>query len=149
MRTKAMLAVLTILVLSAVGYLLVSHMLYLNHTAVVYDTVAEVIDRNYGALPQQAADLAALAVEPSVAGAKIMNWRAETVQLKNAYPLGQSLADDDPVYAVKADLRVTYDDGREALLRWESWRYGVVLGPIVLSTGDGPPGRIVLVDFAE
>ena len=46
-------------------------------------------------------------------------------------------------------MRVTYDDGREAILRWERWRYGVVLGPIVLSTGDGPPGRIVSVDFDE
>ena len=57
MRTKAILAVLTIFVLSAAGFLLVSHMLYLSHTAVVYDTVTNVIDRNNGALPQQAADL--------------------------------------------------------------------------------------------
>ena len=74
---------------------------------------------------------------------RVVAWQVENVVLQNTVPITQAIFDDDPVYSLKANLLVTYVDGTQATLSWESWRYGLVLGPIVLSLGDGPPGYIV------
>jgi hypothetical protein len=150
MKAKVILPALAILVLGGAGfYLIWSHTLYLSHEAVVNETIADVINTYDGQLPQQEADLAIISGDPSMAGNRVTEWRAEAVELENAAGINQSLMDDDPVYGLKADLHVSYEDGREAVMRWESWRYGFVVGPVVLSTGDGPPGRIVAVSFHE
>ena len=150
MKAKVILPALVILVLGGIGFYLVrSHALYISHADVVDETIAAMLNGHDGLLPPQAADLATISGDSSIAGNRVTEWRAEAVELENAAGIGQSLMDDDPVYGLKADLHVTYEDGREAIVRWESWRYGLVVGPVVLSTGDGPPGRIIAVSFRE
>ena len=150
MRAKVILPALAILILGGIGfYLIRSHTLYLSHAAVVDETIAALLNANDGQLPQQEADLATISGDTSIAGSRISEWRAEAVELESAVGIGQSLMDDDPVYGLKADLHVTYEDGRQAVGRGESWRYGLVVGPVVISTSDGPPGRIVAVSLHE
>ncbi len=55
---------------------------------------------------------------------------------------GQPLFDDDPTYGITAEIDATYADGSRATLEWEAWRYGEVRCPFVVNVGDGPPGRI-------
>jgi hypothetical protein len=72
----------------------------------------------------------------------VRKWQIVRVQTANVFPWWQSVLDDDPVYSLEVDLEVEYSDGHQAHLRWSTWRYGLVLGPIVISYGDGPPGDL-------
>lgn len=74
----------------------------------------------------------------------VADWQVTTVSLANTQPLVASLTDDDPVIRLSLDVWVRWQNGRQATLTWQSWRYGLVLGPLVIN-GDGPPGAIVAV----
>ncbi len=148
MRWKVVLPILAIVILAGLGlYLFLGHTLYSSHAAVVDETVAGILARHDGALPMQQTDLSA--GDKAIVRTKVAAWRAERIELDNNAALVRSLVDDDPIYRLKADLHVTYEDGRQAVVAWESWRYGLVVGPVVFSGGDGPPGQIVSVTFAE
>lgn len=150
MRWKVVLPAVMLLVLGGFGlYLILGYTVYTSHAAVVDETISAMLAHTSGLLIQQEGDLAMISGDKKIPGVGITELRAEAVELENAVPLGQSLLDDDPVYGLKANLYVTYEDGRQAGLTWETWRYGLVIGPIVLSAGDGPPGRIVSVSFIE
>lgn len=125
--------------------LLQTERLYLSHEEIVNDTIVELMARNQQLLPRQQADLAMLSQNPDIALIEITNWDAEQIELENTVPFLRAILDDDPIYRLQADLQVTYADGSRATLAWESWRYGLVMGPVVISMGDGPPGFITAV----
>jgi hypothetical protein len=75
----------------------------------------------------------------------VRHWQIIRVQAENGFPLWESVLDDDPVHSLVVDLEVEYANGRQARLRWSTWRYGLVLGPVVVSYGDGPPGDLSLL----
>jgi len=124
--------------------------LYASHIVVANETIDHLLERRDWHLPRQAADLALIGINDSsrVSAAEVVDWRLQAAEAKNTQALVFSLLDDDPVYRLKVDLLVTYDDGSTAMVGWESWRYGLVLGPVVVSMGDGPPGYIVSVSPA-
>jgi hypothetical protein len=72
----------------------------------------------------------------------LRTWQIEGVRVANSFPLWVSLLDDDPVYSLEVDLAVERADGNRARLRWSTWRSGLVVGPVVISYGDGPPGKL-------
>ena len=74
----------------------------------------------------------------------VTDWDIEAVAVGNTNTLLDSLMDDDPVYSHTIDFRTYYTDGSEEQLRWSSWRYGIVVCPVVLLLGDGAPGEIDL-----
>lgn len=125
--------------------LLQTEKLYLSHEKLLTETIAELLDRNQQLLPNQQADLALISQNPDIALIEITNWDAEQIELENTVSFFQAILDDDPIYRLEADLQVTYADGSQATLAWESWRYGIVIGPAVISMGDGPPGYITAV----
>ena len=125
--------------------LLQTERLYLSHEEIVNDTIVELMARNQQLLPTQQADLAMLSQNPEIPLTEITYWDAEQIELENTIPFFRAILDDDPIYRLQADLQVTFADGSQATLAWESWRYGLVIGPIVVSLGDGPPGFITAV----
>ncbi|NKQ34152.1 MAG: hypothetical protein HF973_00880 [Chloroflexi bacterium] len=146
MRKKRAIFLIITLVLALGGFLLIkANVIFGSHTAVVNTTITDLLEDNAHQLPKQSVDLAMLnsdSVQDAVL-TRVADWQVENVVLQNTVPIAQAIFDDDPVYGLKADLLITYVDGTQATLSWESWRYGLVLGPIVLSLGDGPPGYIV------
>ena len=125
--------------------LLQTEKLYLSHEEIVNDTIAALLARNQQLLPRQQADLAMLSQNPDIVLIEITNWDARQIELENTVPFFRAILDDDPIYRLQANLQVTYADGSQATLAWESWRYGLVMGPTVISMGDGPPGFITAV----
>lgn len=137
---------LLILLAAMVGVVLVrSDRIYLSHEALVTDTIADLLAKNESALPNQAVDLSRLHLNPDIPLNKVTSWQTEQVSLKNTTSVFRAIVDDDPTYRLQADLQVTFADGRNATLTWESWRDGVVIGSIVISMGDGPPGYITAI----
>ncbi len=118
---------------------------FLSHEAAVSNTVAQLLAKNDQSLPAEPADLAMLDQQPTIALKQITTWEAEQVDLKNTANFSEAIRDDDPIYHLQADLQVTFADGSQATLSWESWRYGLVIGSVVVSLGDGPPGFITAV----
>jgi hypothetical protein len=146
MRKKVIgfgLAVLLIVVFGM--FLLKTERLFLSWETAVNDTIANTLTHYQQQLPQEPIDLAMLANNRDVNLYGVTAWQVQNVELANTVSLPRALFDDDPVYSLKADLQVTYASGEKAILSWESWRYGLVLGSRVLSFGNGPPGYIVMV----
>jgi hypothetical protein len=143
MRKNFAVFVVIVLLVAATGFsLLKAQVLYTDHEAVVNVTIADVLERNDRQLPKQSVDLAMLNdASQEVALFEVTHWQVEEIELENIVPLRQALLDDDPIYRLKANLQITYADGSQTTLAWESWRYGIVFGSIVLSLGDGPPGQ--------
>lgn len=125
--------------------LLQTERLYLSHEELVNDTIVALMARNQQLLPRQQADLAMISQNPEIPLTEITKWEAEQIELANTVSFFRSILDDDPIYRLRADLQVTFADGSQATLAWESWRYGLVIGPIVVNLGDGPPGFITAV----
>lgn len=151
MRKAIPITVLLLMIAGVVIYVAIrTDRLYKSHISAVNDTVGSLLERRDRHLPRQAADLALSSINDSSqdSAAKVIGWRIEAAEAENTQSLVASLLDDDPIYRLKADLLVTYDDGEEAAVGWESWRYGFVLGPVVVSMGNGPPGFIVSVSPA-
>lgn len=74
--------------------------------------------------------------------AQVTSWQIESARVAQAGPLLPAIFDDDPIYDIEAQLRVTFEDGEVALLMWDSWSYGNVVGPLSIDRGSGPPGQI-------
>jgi hypothetical protein len=123
--------------------------MYESHTAVVKATIANWLQDNANQLPKQSVDLAMLSSDndsvQDVVLIGVADWQVDNVVVQNRDPAALAVFDDDPIYGLKADLLITYKDGTQANLTWESWRYGIVLGSSVLSLGNGPPGYITAV----
>ncbi|MBK8900671.1 MAG: hypothetical protein IPM53_05800 [Anaerolineaceae bacterium] len=146
MSKKKTAVLLFILIPVVAGAILIqTEMVYLSHEAAVNDTVFNLVAKNEHALPNQEVDLARLNQNPDIFLNEISQWKAEQIELKNTVPFFQTILDDDPIYRLQTDLQVTFADGSQSTLAWESWRYGVIIGPIVISLGDGPPGFITAV----
>ncbi len=146
MRKRTLVFITVALFAVTFGLLLVkADMIFVSHTAVVEATITDLLQYTANQLPKQSVDLAMLNSKEfqEVVLTKVVDWQVKNVVLKNSVPITRAIFDDDPIYGLKADLIITYQDGTQATLAWESWRYGIVLGPIVLSLGDGPPGYIV------
>lgn len=86
----------------------------------------------YGSMaPGDAASMDYQPLEP------VKRWQIVRVRTRNTFPIWESVLDDDPVYSLVVDLDVEYANGRQGRLQWSTWRYGWVLGPLVVSYGDG------------
>ncbi len=145
MKRNATILLLALALLSLAFFALVrAGAIYTSHTAAVDNTIASLLAQRDLHLPRQTADLSMITPNASSA-LKVAEWRTENARLANTRPVMTSLLDDDPIYRLKADLHVVYGDGTETIVSWESWRYGLVLGPVVISMGDGPPGYITYV----
>lgn len=147
MRRKIAIFGSAVLLVAALGLLLrKTDMLYTSHTDVVNDTLVDLLERMDGTFPNpdQQIDLHEISSNPSPDTRlfKVANWHVEDIYLANTVSIGAAFLDDDPVYGLKADVQIVYEDGSQATVSWESWRYGIVLGPWVLSMGDGPPGYV-------
>lgn len=105
----------------------------------------DILNRSGGRLPRTESDLASALLggtPPGVALYPVVDWKLEEVQMRNSRSLALNLADDDPTYGIDAVLNVRYADGRNVRLRWSTWSYGFIIGPFVVSLGDGPPGYL-------
>lgn len=148
MRRKIAIFGITVLCVTALGLLLrKQQILYTSHEAVVNDTIVDLLEKMDGRLPNptQQIDLYKIGSNPSPDAQlyQVVDWNVENVALANTVSMGEAIIDDDPVYGLKADIQIIYSDGSQATITWESWRYGIVLDPIVLSLGNGPPGYMV------
>jgi hypothetical protein len=70
------------------------------------------------------------------------SWRFQSVTVHGDQSLRYRLFDDDPTYGITVDTEIHYADGTRRVLRWITWRYGLVLCPFVIPYGDGPPWRV-------
>lgn len=77
---------------------------------------------------------------------EVDSWKLEGAEFNST---DQSLLDDDPIYETDVLLTVNYADGDKVLLQWQAWRYGLILGPFVISLGDGAPGYIRFVEHSN
>ena len=148
MRTRIVVLTVVVLSLGALGILLLrTDTVYTSRQELVNETISDVLRQMDGKLPQERADLAMLGASGSspVPLSTVSEWRVAAPQVENAFELMGGLPDDDPIYRISGELHVAYEDGQEARLLWESWRYGLVLGPVVSNLGDGPPGAITAV----
>ncbi len=73
-------------------------------------------------------------------------WRITSFVVEDPTPVITRILDDDPNYAITMDVETHYSDGSTRLLRWTTWRYGLVLCPMVIPYGDGPSWKIALLD---
>jgi len=72
----------------------------------------------------------------------VEQWGIERIMVENLHgPLGAR----NPTYRVVMEVRVQYEDGDVALLRWTVQNHGYHIGPLVISQGIGPPWEISLV----
>lgn len=146
MKRKTALLILTLLALAVAGVMMIrSEAIFTSHAAAVEATIRDLLADRGPYLPRETVDLSLVAPRSPVTAAKVAHWHTEFARLENTRPLVASFLDDDPIYRLKASLRVVYEDGSESIVSWESWRYGLVLGPLVVSLGDGPPGYITSV----
>lgn len=101
-----------------------------------------------GGLPKSSVEVSPeLNLSQPVSIYPVVSWEILRVSVQDNQPLWNRIRDDDPTYGIAVDLRVHYADGSRSVLRWKTWRYGMVLCPVVLGYGDGPPGRIELIDL--
>ncbi len=116
--------------------------------------VASLIERE-GGLPKVNAPLThfeantvGIAVPHNTARADVFpvaNWEVESVTLRSPYSLLTATLKSEMLYSIWVDFRVDYTDGDILLLRWDTWRYGVHLGPVAVDQGGGPAGDIVVL----
>jgi len=68
----------------------------------------------------------------------VERWEIEQIMLENLHgPFAKN-----PTYQVVMEVRIQYEDGDVALLRWTAQNRGYHLGPLVISQGIGPPWEI-------
>jgi hypothetical protein len=68
----------------------------------------------------------------------VAGWEVIAVSVSDERPLWESIRDDDPTCRVGMEVRVQSIDGRESIMQWKTWHYGLVLCPLVIGFGDGP-----------
>ncbi|WP_420643606.1 hypothetical protein [Candidatus Leptofilum sp.] len=144
-KKKTAILILSLISVLAVLILVQTDRLYLSQEKIVNETIVDLLAENQQRLPTQQADLAMLHQNPNIALKEITRWEATQIELENSATFFQAIFDDDPIYRLQAALVITFADGNQATLTWESWRYGLVIGPAVVSMGDGPPGFITAV----
>lgn len=94
---------------------------------------------------------AAIGVHPSILQQSEMDIpQGATVQpvdihLARSRSLFAAIFDDDPTYRIEVDYRIEYPDGSSETLRWASWRYGLLIGSVIMNGGDGPPGTVEML----
>ena len=149
MRRKSLIVTAAGLLVASVGFFLVqSHRLFLTHEALANQAVRELLANTERRLAKSAAgqeELTGSEAADLILLYEVVEWQVEDVQLSHTHALWQSIRDDDPVYGLDVALDVTLRDGSEAVLSWESWRYGLVLGPVIVGYGDGPPGEVAFL----
>lgn len=109
---------------------------------------ATTLIQGLGGLPKVSGELTLLTDFPGAVYPE-SNWQVVRVVLENPFPTWQSIIDDDPNFGVQVDIQVDYRDGDKGLLRWETWRYGLLICPYLVSYGDGPPGRVEVISLAS
>lgn len=109
------------------------------------DKIIDDIVSDLGGLPKTDTDIyEALKMSESnisIAVYPVQEWRVEKSWV-TANPQVHSIFDDDPIFGIHLDIHVSYADGEQAKYHFTSWRYGMVLCPVIISLGDGPPGNL-------
>jgi hypothetical protein len=72
------------------------------------------------------------------------SWEIERITLSTRGLLPGLLA-GEAAYMIEVNFRVHYAGGDEALLQWDTWRYGWCFGPLAIDTGGGPAGDISFI----
>ncbi|MDW8325342.1 MAG: hypothetical protein RMK99_02145 [Anaerolineales bacterium] len=94
-------------------------------------------------MPKSSAELqVGPALPASIRTYPVTKWGLNSVRVGDSRPLWESIRDDDPTYRVQMEFWVRYAHGRESSVYWKTWHYDLVLCPLVIGYGDGPPGRI-------
>jgi len=100
-----------------------------------------------GGLPKSSVEIQpGPALPASIRTYPVTDWNLNSVQVADSRPLWESIRDDDPTYSVKMELQIRYADGRESIGQWKTWHYGLVLCPLVIGYGVGPPGRFEVAE---
>jgi hypothetical protein len=107
-----------------------------------------VIIQRAGGLPTAGAELNdnGLNFSSNTSISPVLSWRINALTVVDTTPILTRVLDDDPNYGIAVDIEVHYADGSTRVLRWMTWRYGLVLCPAVTPYGDGPPWRIKPID---
>lgn len=145
MNRKKVLVLVTLLIFAAGLAMVKQNILYFSHEALASDEITKLLAETGQRLPREQVELTQIFPYEDTGDipfARVASWQLESVKLRNVHPLLPSILDDDPIYRIDVGIRVAFEDGEDALLSWESWRYGIVLGPLMASKGDGPPGWI-------
>jgi len=138
----------TVLLLVLVGLLIRTEHLFLSHETAVSHALNTLVEKNGQRLPTQVTDMTMRDdVKYPILYQGVSRWEARNIELANSQPFIQTIIDDDPVYSLNADIHIIRADGLGARLSWESWQYGFVIGSIVFSYGEGPPGQITAVSL--
>lgn len=95
-----------------------------------------------GGLPKSNSEVMdGLSLSPSARVYPVASWEIKNVTVSDSESLWNRVRDDDPTYNIEVEVQVRYADGSEGTLRWRTWRYGLLVCPLVVGYGDGPPGR--------
>ena len=105
------------------------------------------IIRREGGLPRTSSEMDSEFTFPSsTITFPVFSWRIAEVGVGSFQDTFARILDDDPTYQITVDVEVNYRDGSDRLLRWSTWRYGLVLCPVVIPYGDGPPWQVTPLD---
>jgi hypothetical protein len=72
------------------------------------------------------------------------SWQMERITLRSRGLL-PGLLMGEAAYTIEVEFRVHYSDGDEAVLQWDTWRYGWCFGPLAIDTGGGPAGDLSFI----
>ena len=117
-----------------------------RHSQTPEALVAELIQQ-FGGLPKTNVDLSMVSdgrSHPELIY-PLNEWEITHSSVSRGLSLWHDLFDDDPNYGIDAEVAVEYSDGTTQILRWSSWRYGLVICPFAFPRGDGPAGRIEVI----
>ncbi len=103
--------------------------------------------REYGGLPREDVDL--LNVPDNLQVDPVASWEVRQIEVRSYRKLWEWLVYGSGAYGIKAEIQVDYRDGTQRRLLWDSWRYGLAYGNLVICRGDGPPGYINVIDLRE
>jgi hypothetical protein len=107
------------------------------------DVIASVIDE-LGGLPQTDVRLATID-DPRII-VPVEDWQIRSAVVTNSDDkFARVLRSENPVMNFAIDLDVTWEDGASGIVQWQSWRYGLVSCPVVISKGNGPLGTVKII----
>ncbi|MCA9932928.1 MAG: hypothetical protein H6662_12635 [Ardenticatenaceae bacterium] len=108
-----------------------------------------------GGLPQTNVDLGLIlhnwggnlaredeAVQPIPPIYPVKEWFVEPASLTTTQFNFQGLLNDSSKYSYQFDVHTTYENGKMATIHWSSWGYGTAACPLLISTGQGEPGKL-------
>ena len=100
-----------------------------------------------GGLPKSNTEvLEGLSLPPSVRVYPVTSWEIKSIMVGDSESLWNRVRDDDPTYNIEMEVHVQYADESDGTLIWRTWRYGLLVCPLVVGYGDGPPGHLEWIE---